>query len=59
MSAMRCKIIICGTQSQSMAATVCELADEMSENKALSRKVVKVQDDYIKKMNKLLAELTK
>ena len=59
MSAMRCKIIICGTQSQSMASTVCELADEMSENKALSRKVVKVQDDYIKKMNKLLAELTK
>ena len=59
MSAMRCKIIICGTQTQSIAGNVCELASEISENKSLSKKVVKAQGDYIKKMNKLLSELTK
>jgi hypothetical protein len=59
MSAMRCKIIICGTQSQSTASNVCELAGEIAEKPALSKKIIKAQDDYIKKTQKLLSELTR
>jgi len=58
MSAIRCKIILCGQETASLSEAPTALIDEVEKDSSLANAIILAQDDYAAKMKKLLSELT-
>lgn len=59
MSAIECKIIICGNEAGNASQSSKDVVSDLAKNPQLAKKVISVQEDYIAKMHKVLSELTK
>lgn len=59
MSAIECKIIICGNEAGNASQSSKDVVIDLAKNPELAKKVISVQEDYVAKMNKALSELTK
>jgi hypothetical protein len=58
MSAIECKIIICGTEASSVSQASIGVVDDLAKWPHLRKKVISIQEDYVSKMHKALGELT-
>jgi len=58
MSAIECKIIICGSNNLASSQAVCSLAPEIAKDPELSKEVIELSEKYNKKIHKLLGKLT-
>ncbi len=59
MSAIECKIIICGNEAGNASQSSKDVVSDLAKNPELAKKVISVQEDYVAKMHKALSELTK
>jgi hypothetical protein len=59
MSAIECKIIICGGDAANVSAAPTKLITDLDARPDLAKKIIRVQEKYVHAMQPLLSELTK
>jgi hypothetical protein len=59
MSAIRCKIIICGGEVGNAANTAMAVIDDLSQDEKLTKKFVEASEEFVHKMHRINEELTK
>lgn len=60
MSAIECKIIICGNEAGNASQTALDVIGDLidSENEDIAKEVIDAQEDYVKRMHCALGRLT-
>lgn len=58
MSAVRCKIMLCANKAVSMSEASKDIASDLEKNSEVGKRVLAVQEQYVKSMEDLLGELS-
>jgi hypothetical protein len=58
MSAIECKIIICGNDVSNAAKTAIDVVDDLAQDQCLMEEFVEASEEYVSKMYRILGGLT-
>ena len=58
MSAIACKIVICGGQAESLSKISADVANDLASKPELAKRAVEAQEKYCDKMNEILKRVS-
>jgi glycerol-3-phosphate cytidylyltransferase-like family protein len=57
-SAIECKIIICGNEVSNASQTATEVVEDLAQNECLTKRFVEASEKYVAETHQILSELS-